>query len=198
MTAVTLEAFGVPFGVEVEGPAGAATPSALLPPGSRPVGTGTGPRFALTAGGDVFQDSEVVAQAGEAGHDALAAAIRSHVALNAPAHIFVHAGVVAVDGRALVLPGPSFSGKTTLVAALVRAGATYLSDEFAVLDADGRVHPYPKPLSIRRHGGWAQTDVPAAALGAASRAARARSRCWRTRFRRGAGRPRRWRRSAVR
>ena len=51
--------------------------------------------------------------------------------------------------RAIVLPGRSFAGKTTLVASLVQAGAEYWSDEYAVLDADGLVHPYPKPLSVR-------------------------------------------------
>ena len=37
--------------------------------------------------------------------------------------IFLHCGVIAIDGRALLLPGRSFAGKTTLTAALVRAGA---------------------------------------------------------------------------
>ena len=31
----------------------------------------------------------------------------------------------------------------------MRAGATYYSDEFAVFDARGRVHPFPTALSIR-------------------------------------------------
>lgn len=63
--------------------------------------------------------------------------------------LFVHAGVVAWKGRAIVLPGASFSGKSTLVAELTRAGATYYSDEYAVLDRAGRVHPYPRPLMLR-------------------------------------------------
>jgi len=74
------------------------------------------------------------------------------VAENARRWIFVHAGVVAWGGRAIVIPGATQSGKTSLVAALVRAGAVYLSDEYAVFDARGRVHPYPKPLSIRSDG----------------------------------------------
>ena len=41
------------------------------------------------------------------------------------------------------------SGKSALVAELVRAGATYYSDEYAIFDSLGRVHPYPKPLSLR-------------------------------------------------
>jgi hypothetical protein len=73
---------------------------------------------------------------------------------------------VAIDGRAIVIPGESFSGKTTLVSALLRRGATYLSDEFAVLDRDGRVHPYPKPLSMRLQTGLPDAEVTPEAVGA--------------------------------
>jgi hypothetical protein len=79
--------------------------------------------------------------------------IRMLIATTTPDWIFVHAGVVAVHGRALVIPGESFSGKTTLVRALVEIGATYYSDEYAVLDEDGMVHPYPRRLSIRSADG---------------------------------------------
>jgi hypothetical protein len=79
--------------------------------------------------------------------------IRQSVAAAARDRVFVHAGVVGWKGRAIVIPGRSRSGKTTLVAALVKAGATYYSDEFAVLDLQGRVHPFPKPLSLRGPGG---------------------------------------------
>jgi hypothetical protein len=79
--------------------------------------------------------------------------IRQSVAAGALRRTFVHAGVVGWRGRAIVIPGRSRSGKTTLVAELVKAGAQYLSDEFAVLDARGRVHPFAKPLSIRGPGG---------------------------------------------
>jgi hypothetical protein len=79
--------------------------------------------------------------------------IRQSVAAGAQRRTFVHAGVVGWRGRAIVVPGRSRSGKTTLVAELVKAGALYLSDEFAVLDRRGRVHPFAKPLSIRGAGG---------------------------------------------
>ena len=36
-----------------------------------------------------------------------------------------------------------------MVAELLRAGATYYSDEYAVIDEHGRVHPYPRELRIR-------------------------------------------------
>lgn len=78
------------------------------------------------------------------------AAARFHVAASSAQRAFVHAGVVAYRGHAVILPGPAGAGKTTLTAALVRAGATYLSDEFAPVDDRGRVHPFPKALSIVR------------------------------------------------
>lgn len=66
--------------------------------------------------------------------------------------VFVHAGVVAWKGLAIVLPGRSLAGKSTLVAELVRAGAMYFSDEFAILDEAGLVHPFRRPLSLRVTG----------------------------------------------
>jgi len=81
--------------------------------------------------------------------EVLESQVHARIALHSKERVFVHAGVVAHRGRAILLPGTSFAGKTTLVAALVRAGATYYSDEFAPLDAEGLVHPYAKPLSLR-------------------------------------------------
>lgn len=84
--------------------------------------------------------------------DAFESDLQLFVAETAPRRVFVHAGVVGLRGRAVVIPGRSFSGKTSLVAALVKAGATYYSDEYAVLDDRGRVHHYARPLSIRENG----------------------------------------------
>jgi hypothetical protein len=70
------------------------------------------------------------------------------VASGARSRVFLHAGAVAFEGRALLLPGPSGAGKSHLVEALVEAGASYLSDEYAPLDARGRVHPYPVPGAL--------------------------------------------------
>jgi hypothetical protein len=68
------------------------------------------------------------------------------VAARARRQMFVRAGVVGWRGQGLIICGPPSSGKTTLVEALIRAGATYYSDQYAVLDGRGRVHPYPQPL----------------------------------------------------
>ena len=91
------------------------------------------------------------------------ALVRQAIAEHAPEHVFVHAGVVACRGRALVLPADSRAGKSELVTALLRAGAEYCSDEFAVLDDEGRVLPYPRPVSLRRPE---PRDVAAEELGA--------------------------------
>ena len=61
----------------------------------------------------------------------------------------VHAGAVLWEGRALLLPGATHAGKSSLVAELLRRGATYFSDEYALIDSQGRVHPYPRPLLLR-------------------------------------------------
>jgi len=88
-----------------------------------------------------------------------------YVAEMARRRVFVHAGAVGWLGKAIVVPGRSFSGKSSLVAALVRRGAIYYSDEYAVLDHHGRVHPYPKPLAIRRPGSGKQKKCRAEEMG---------------------------------
>lgn len=84
---------------------------------------------------------------------------------SARTRVFVHAGVVALGGRAALLPGRSFSGKSTLVEALVRHGATYYSDEFAVLDRHGRVHPYARPIGRRSGDEYKGRPVDVRTLG---------------------------------
>jgi len=83
----------------------------------------------------------------------LESALHFHVAAAARTRLFVHAGVVGWNGGAIVLPGRTHAGKSSLVAALVRAGATYYSDEYAVLDDRGFVHPFARALGIRDEKG---------------------------------------------
>jgi hypothetical protein len=98
-------------------------------------------------------------------YERLESDLRLFVAELARHRVFVHAGVVGWKGQAIVIPGRSYSGKSTLVAELVRAGATYYSDEYAVLDSRGRVHPFAKPLELREEGEFTQTKITAAELG---------------------------------
>ena len=71
------------------------------------------------------------------------------VARRSRGRLFVHAAVVGWRGWAIVIPGRSHTGKSTLVAELVRRGARYYSDEYAVLDEEGRVHPYSRTPVLR-------------------------------------------------
>lgn len=82
----------------------------------------------------------------------IAVGMKASVTENALEHIFVHAGVVGWNGRAIVIPGQSESGKTTLVEQLVRRGALYYSDDYAVVDREGLVHPFAQPLRRRVPG----------------------------------------------
>lgn len=77
------------------------------------------------------------------------------LALRAPsADAHVHAASVSLGGRAVVIPGRSGAGKTTLALALALAGWTYLSDEVAAIGPGGDVvHPYPRPLALDP-GSW--------------------------------------------
>lgn len=81
--------------------------------------------------------------------DRLEADLHLYVAERAQRRIFVHAGVVGFNGKAIVLPGRTMTGKTTLVEELLRRGGTYYSDEYAVLSDSGRVYPFARPLSVR-------------------------------------------------
>ncbi len=103
----------------------------------------------------LYADLQRVArtQSPQALYDALESDVDFYMAQMARNRLFVHAGAVGWKGFAIVIPGRSHSGKTTLVTALLRAGATYYSDEFAVFDGDGKLHPFPRPLSIRKPDG---------------------------------------------
>lgn len=61
----------------------------------------------------------------------------------------LHAGVVSGGSGLVAIPGPSGLGKTTLVAALLRAGFGYVSDEALAVDrTSGRVTAFPRPLAL--------------------------------------------------
>jgi len=115
-------------------------------------------------------DDDLVRSAGDV--EELLEAFEDHAKIQTAARasgvLFVHAGVVAWQGFGILIPGRSRAGKSTLVHALLRAGAEYYSDEFALLDTDGRVHPYPLPLSLRADRSAPSRRIHAEALGAAT------------------------------
>jgi len=75
---------------------------------------------------------------------------------------FLHAGAVEIDGAAVIFPGRGRWGKSTLVASLVQQGCGYLSDEYAVVSAEGTVFPFSKPIRLRGGQGKAAYRRPAA------------------------------------
>jgi hypothetical protein len=88
-----------------------------------------------------------------------------HVAECAPHYLFVHAGVVSWEGQGILFAGCSFSGKSHLVREFLRAGATYYSDEYAILTHDGAVRPYARRLSLREKIDQYRFDLQPRSLG---------------------------------
>jgi hypothetical protein len=98
-------------------------------------------------------------------YDALESDLQLYIAEHSQRRVFIHAGVVGWRGKAILMPGSSFSGKTTLTRELMRAGALFYSDEYAVLDRRGRVHPFHRPLQVRENGAGRQTRYTVESLG---------------------------------
>jgi hypothetical protein len=169
---VTGAAYGVALTLEATPPELLDEMRAYLPPAWEDGATGTSNwDFRMTRDKDgryeLFHIDRVIAAGPE--DEVLTSfehMVRLRLATSSPTHFFLHAGAVAHQGQGIVIPGASFSGKTTLVSALVRAGAEYYTDENAVLDAQGLLHPYPKALGMRETPGeWTQTARPVSELG---------------------------------
>src|SRR5260370_16844451 len=155
--------YGVRVGVRVNDSAILEEISARLPPEWKPISATVVDHLYSVIGGGAKAETKVrqlnlaywnlLRIARSRNFDDVLDIFESHVQLtvaeHAPRRVFVHAGVVGWNNRAILIPRLIPSGKTTLVNQLVRAGATYYSDEYAVIDSRGRVHPYPRPLGIR-------------------------------------------------
>ena len=147
----TFTAFGLVGELACDDPGLLRDAEAMLPPGWCPSEGPPSVRFGLSKDGSITVDGEAADRAAhrDAALMKLGAIVRHRLATDAPRFTFVHAGVVDANGCGIVIPGRSYAGKSTLVAELVRLGARYVSDEYAVLDPGGLVHPFAKPLSIR-------------------------------------------------
>lgn len=66
--------------------------------------------------------------------------------------IGLHAGSVALQGRAIVTVGHPDTGKTTTTMQLIELGLTMLSEEVTPIDPELHlVHPFPHNLTLARH-----------------------------------------------
>ena len=178
---LAVESYGVRVGLRATTGRGLARLASRLPPGWKAARSGRVERLYSFVEGDeedgrrrgparlhlLYADAARLARTrdGEAAAAVFESDAQLFVAASAREYLFVHAGVVGWRGRAILVPGRSRAGKTTLVAELLRAGAEYYSDEYAVLDADGRVRPYARPLGVREAGTGRQRKVTAEELG---------------------------------
>lgn len=180
MLTLTVTAMGVPVRFEVLGERSGAVMHALRHAWSRCVGLPVSPRFAgadphavrvQLLRVDEHEINASLVQTAALGGTPAAFAAPSHLArhrldgllvavskevtmiglaANRGELLLLHAAaLVAPGGQAVVLVAGSGTGKTTL-AALLGHQWGYLSDETAAIDADGRIVPYPKPLSVSR------------------------------------------------
>jgi hypothetical protein len=75
---------------------------------------------------------------------------RAAAACRDDATVPLHAGTVAGAFGAIVLPGASHSGKTTITTALAAAGHRFVADEVSRLDPERlTIAPYGKPVALR-------------------------------------------------
>ena len=122
-------AYGVHIGIRVNNPEALEWIPALLPPGWRPAALPVVDRlYSVWVGGAatrsnvrrfnlLYADSVRLARTTALDElcEGLASDLQLYVAEAARRRLFVHAGAVGWRGRAIVIPGRSFSGKTTLV-----------------------------------------------------------------------------------
>jgi hypothetical protein len=98
----------------------------------------------------LYRDCRRIAGAGEPAvvvSQLLAEANR--LAVEAYSSFAVHSGVVAKRERAVAFPAQTGGGKSTLTAACVLDGFSYVSDEALCVDLEtAEVTPYPKPVSL--------------------------------------------------
>jgi len=147
---------------DLERPAGEIDPDRTLTLRSEPAGT-----LALVDGSPVDGASVVRTRIAPAVAIATVVWRLNTIAAASTRHLAVHAGVVG-RGGAVLLPGRSGAGKTTLTAACITAGMHYLSDELALVDLGcGKVLPYPKPLGLADERLVPASTVCADALGPA-------------------------------
>ena len=110
---------------------------------------------------DLFKDGNLIAEERirESVLRQFPSDLRITVAEFAKRKVFVHAGAVSWKGQGIILPANSGLGKSTLIAELIKLGAKYFSDEYAVLDERGRIHSFPKPLSLVSSGEICSTSL---------------------------------------
>jgi len=72
------------------------------------------------------------------------------ISTHAEHYLIIHAAAIERDGRAVIMPAPPGSGKSTLCAGLVSRGWRLLSDELTLIRLeDGALVPIARPISLK-------------------------------------------------
>jgi hypothetical protein len=164
---IGFEIFGIKIGIRMDTPEFFENLRKILPPGSREIPfEETDKTFSIVAaagtnlrGFYIETDGQTkLAQKFEVFEASSLTAIQNKIqltlALTAPPKMyFFHAGAVSFENIGIIITGKSFTGKTTLVKEFIKNGAKYYSDDCAVLDSEGYLHPYPNPLAVREADG---------------------------------------------
>jgi hypothetical protein len=164
---IAAQCFGVSIGVQC-GPADAAAVSAHLPLGSIFISPSKADHiFILESRAEhcfsirkSFSTKSTPARPLASALKTLQKELYICIAEHATHYTFIHAGVVEWKDRLIIFPGSSYAGKSTLVWFLIQAGAVYYSDEYAVFDECGCVHPFALPISLRSHNTERQMVLP--------------------------------------
>ena len=176
-----VDAYGVKIGVRVNVDDAAIVDemSALLPPGSVPSSEpSVDVLYSLIVGREpqagkryfhlLYMNETRVARTMDWGEvrERLMLGGRVLVAYHARRELFVAAGVVGYRDQAIVIPGLDQDARADLVAALVQAGCTYLSSEYAPIDKEqGLVLPFRNPLPLRHRPDEQARRYPIEAFG---------------------------------
>jgi hypothetical protein len=158
---LSLIAHGVRVGIRTNDRAALSEIKRGLPPGWRPSSTPVVTHlYSYLAGGQatrhvrrfnlVYSRAALVSRTLEPAKaiEELCAHLRAFIGLAAPRRVFLEGAVAVVSGRAILLPGLEGDVRE-IAAALAARGADIYSNEYAVLDASGRLHPYTQPHSRR-------------------------------------------------
>jgi len=161
-SSVTLE---IDRSLDVQRIAGVVLPTVLeSPAAAAPLNTtlrlesGDGDRLVLRRGELSVADSRDRGFVATVLMDEVAGALTAH-----SRDLIFHAAAVGWRDHAIVLPGRTGTGKSTLAASLVRRGLTFLGDEIACVDDRHIVRSFPRPFAFKPRGlaaarRWFDTD----------------------------------------
>jgi hypothetical protein len=133
-------------------------PRGLLRTAIRPM---TGPDVVVHVNGDLTNPTITLdGTAIPHGWDALESALGLFAVERLTGLVAIHAAVWVWDGAAVMIPGPSHAGKSTLAVAAARDGATIASDEFALVDpVTGLIQGWNRRVRIRTPTGAERVDL---------------------------------------